>query len=399
MDDDAIAELERRLERHPADRYPIQHATTLFHLGTARLQGGDATGAILALQESERLFHALELERAKAANMLGIALRDAVSLDEAARAFARAADGFRRAGFPGEQAAAEFNLGLVQTQTGAPAVAAFAAALDGFRAAGATRAAVVAARELGQALLGEGRVEEALETLRVATEAAAACGDQAGRGAAANALGLAHLADGDAAEAAEAFRVARAANPRSLRPGQHAMATANLALALERLDDIAAARLSAAQARTVPRADPAVVGQCDALLGRLGPPHEDLAVVLSKAGREEWPAIVRDELERWADERAGERMRSAAAIVGHLALEGTTDDVAEALVGAALELPPERFEAVIGALGVAAAGLAREAGAAAIASLRRAAARFHAPQMQRVEELLVRSAGSHGTSP
>jgi len=44
--DDRTGELEARLARYPVDRYPVQHATTAFHLGTAHLQRGSVTQAL-----------------------------------------------------------------------------------------------------------------------------------------------------------------------------------------------------------------------------------------------------------------------------------------------------------------------------------------------------------------
>lgn len=388
MDEDLIAELENRLDRQPPERYPIQHATTLFHLGTVRFHGGDVDGAILAFGRSVELFQPLPLERAKSSNMRGIALREAGRSGESVAAFEEAAAAFAIAGATVEEAAARYNLGLVHAQLGQPASEDFASALDLFRTAGASRQASAAARELGQAHLVEGDLDEAVSVLTVAVATAEACGDEAGRGSAANALGLSKLAAGAPEESADAFRLARAAHPRSVRPSQHAMATANLSLALERTGDISRARLAARQARAVPDADRQVRQQCEELLGRNEDRADDLVVVLREEPADQWPVLLRDELERWVDDSEDERGRSASALAEELASTGVSDDLAEAVLGAALELPPARIEAVMGALSLAVARLAEVPSARAASRLSRASARFHVPQMMRLEHLL-----------
>jgi tetratricopeptide (TPR) repeat protein len=396
VDDEVIAELERRLARQPPERYPIQHATTSFHLGTARLQGGDVDGAIEALNRSVELFESLPLERAKAANMVGIALREAGRADEAAAAFERATSDFAASGARLEEAAARYNLGLVRVQQGRSGSAELAAALDLFRAEGATRQSAAAGRELGQALLVEGRLDDAVAALEVAASTAERCGDEAGRAAAANALGLAKLAAGAPEAAVEAFQIARAANPRSVRPSEHALAAANLALALERCGDAARSRLAARQARAVPGADQRVRDQCDDVLARLGHRHDDLVVVLREEPRDRWAVLLRDELERWADEADDERHRAAAALCDELTRTGGSDDLAEAVLASALEMPADRMEAVLTAVSTGVSAHGDEASDRGRARLSRAAARFHLPQMTRLEALLLPSAPTRG---
>lgn len=62
-----VAELFERLSRYPASAYPVQHATTRFHLGVALLQCGRAEEAEGSLRDAARVFERrLPLEYAKA---------------------------------------------------------------------------------------------------------------------------------------------------------------------------------------------------------------------------------------------------------------------------------------------------------------------------------------------
>ena len=152
------------------------------------------------------------------------------------------------------------------------------------------------------------------------------------------------------------------------------MAKANLAVALAGAGDAPRARLAARQALAVAAAPEPVRAQAEAVLGG-APEYGDLARVLESEPRERWQAVVREEVVRWADDPdalAGE----AAAWV-----EEQDDDRAEALLGGLLELPPEPFARVLGA--VLAAG-----GASARVQLERAASVFHAPQELRVRETI-----------
>ncbi|MDP9401574.1 MAG: hypothetical protein M3P39_11665, partial [Actinomycetota bacterium] len=95
-----VGELEERLRRFPAQRYPVQHATAQFHLGVAHAQTGDLAGAELALATAARLFdpRALPAEHGKAMNALGAVLRLAGRAAEAMEVLARAAAAFEAAG-------------------------------------------------------------------------------------------------------------------------------------------------------------------------------------------------------------------------------------------------------------------------------------------------------------
>ncbi len=55
--EDAIRELEERLRRFPVERYPVQHATTQFHLGLVLAQEGELSAAEAALAKAAALFH------------------------------------------------------------------------------------------------------------------------------------------------------------------------------------------------------------------------------------------------------------------------------------------------------------------------------------------------------
>ncbi|MDP9462003.1 MAG: hypothetical protein M3Q22_17675, partial [Actinomycetota bacterium] len=105
--------LDARLDRYPVTRYPVQHATTQFHLGAARLAAGEPAAAIEALTAARRVFArvGLRLEEAKATTMVGIALRESGRSAEAGTAFRMAAAAFAELTQPAEQAAASYNLG------------------------------------------------------------------------------------------------------------------------------------------------------------------------------------------------------------------------------------------------------------------------------------------------
>lgn len=97
---EAIAQLEERLRRYPADRYPVQHATARFHLGAALAHAGDLAGAEEALAAAARLFDPRRLgaEHGKAMNALGAVLRQAGRHGEGAVVLERAAAALEAAG-------------------------------------------------------------------------------------------------------------------------------------------------------------------------------------------------------------------------------------------------------------------------------------------------------------
>jgi tetratricopeptide (TPR) repeat protein len=378
----AIAELEERLARYPAERYPVQHATAQFHLGVELTNAGRAEEATHALQAAVALFdpNGLGTERAKALNALGAALRVAGRADDAAAAFDEAAQTLRGA----ERGAALYNLGLAAREAGdlTRARDAFEQARRLLDARVVPVQAAAAAREFGSTILQEGDAAAAIVVLEEALDAAQRTGDESGSGGAANALGLAFLAAGRADHAIAAFRRALAAHPRSVRPGEYAMAKANLALAYEYGGDLQRARLAARQALGVPSAAPAVAEQAQAVLQRVGRGNGDLVAVLVGEPREGWAGLVREEVLRWTD--ANDKRAELAQWIDTLrAPPVDAIDLAEAWLGALLELPPDAMEQIVAAAVDAAGDRDIEWFRPLVES---ASARFHAPQLLRLRE-------------
>jgi tetratricopeptide (TPR) repeat protein len=401
---EAIEELERRLARLPAERYPVQHATAQFHLGVALVNAGRPAEAERALHVAARLFapDRLPTEHAKATNALGAALRLAGRLDEAAAAFSRAAGEFEAAGLRLEQGAALFNLGLVQRELGDSdaAVASLQRARECLDPRRSPAEAAAAARELGATLLGVGRLDAARDALQAALALGRRAGDQAGIGAAANVLGLVELAADTPGKAADAFRTAVAGHPRSLRPGEFAMAKANLAVAWERAGDQARARLAAMQAAGTPAAAEPVLAQARGVLGRLGGWPGALVEVLDREPREQWLTMLREELARWLDAGPDERRAEAAAwIDGQLDRPAVAADLAEAWLGTLLELPGDAMDQVIRSALEALVERDEATGARFRSDISRALPRFHLPQWQRLADSFNRAAAELGQEP
>jgi hypothetical protein len=385
-----IDELERRLVRYPAERYPVQHATAQFHLGVALTNAHAPQEGRQALERAVELFTqaGLATERATALNALGAALRDLGDAEGAARAFAEAAEEFAGRRLPLEEAAALFNLGLVRRD---PEPLLRARALFAEGAAPAQTAA--AARELGAVLLEVGDVDAAVPALEDALALAERAGDEAGRGAAANALGLARLAAGYTEEAIDVFRAAVAAHPRTVRPIEFAMAKANLSLAYERTGDAPRARLAARQALGVVSVPGAVTAQAEGVLARLGPVADDLGLVLDGAAADQLPAILREEVVRWSEAPPAQRALDAAQWVE---TQLARPELAEPWLAALLELPPDPMEDVI-------ASVLAALRAHAPADVERfrldvvaATARFHVPQLERLRTTFERIAAELG---
>lgn len=385
-----IDELEQRLERYPADRFPIQHATAQFHLGVTLANAGRFPQAEPALLEAVRLFKAgLPVEYAKSLNALGAVLRSTGRPAGAAEVFGRAAEEFEQAEQVLEHGAARFNLGLVLGELGRPL-----AALDSFDRArellDAQRVpvqAAAAARERGAILLALGRFQEACEALEEAVGLARRAGDLASVGAAANALGLAQLAGGRPQEAAESLRLATSAHPKSLRAEAHAMAKANLALAYERLGEAPRARLAALQAVATPEAAPPTRAQAEAVLERLGRRVGELAEVLDLEPPDRWAGTIREEMGRWLEMGGDERRDEAAAwITGQLSRPERGVELAEAWLGAMLELPPEAMEQVIASSLEALGPRDPEERKRFRGQVSQAMARFHVPQWMRLKD-------------
>ncbi len=388
--DDVVQQLHDRIERHPPQRYPVQHATAQFHLGHALLQRNQPAAAVDALQRSLEWFpEALEVERAKVLNLLGAALRAAGQFATATERFVQAAELFAEHGLRAEHAAALFNLGLVQRDAGDThaAIDAFAAARQQF-AVGPLPPRSAAALQLGSALLEAGDAETAKQALEEALDLAQRAGETATVGAAANALGLAHLACDNATAAIDAFRLAVSAHPRSLHPAEFAMAKANLALAYEAASQAPHARLAARQAMAVPRPPEPVAAQAAAVLARMGGRDDsDLLAILDQEPRERWHFIVAEELARMAGEPPADRRAEARTwIRGQVARPDATEELAAAWVGALLELPPAQLDAVVAATIQGAADVGGDEAAAFRSRTARAMALFPVPQLLRLRD-------------
>lgn len=397
----ATEQLRSSLGRYPPDRYPAQHATAQFHLGTQLLQDGPLSDALEALEAAERLFDqvGMRLEHAKALMAHGAGLRTAGEPGVAAQKFAAAAEIFAALDQPPEVAAARFNLGLVSNENGDvdAAVSSFSAALDGFRDAGQPTWAAAAAREYGTTLLNSGNPPAAIGRLEEAIELAGDR-DPAGAGAAANVLGLAQLATDEPAAAVESFRLALGWFPRSIRPAEHAMVKANLALTHEVTGAFARARLHARQALAVDEADAQVRTVAAGVLDRLPPePGSDLFAVLDEESQDRWETWVRDEVLRWVEAEEATGHAEAARWVHEQAQRGAGGvEYAAALLGVLLELPPEPFERSVAALVAAAAHVDPEVAERFQKSTRSAMARYPMPQWQRMAASFTAAAETAG---
>jgi tetratricopeptide (TPR) repeat protein len=394
--EDAIRELERRLDGYPPDRYPVQHATVLFHLGIALTKTERLGEAETALRNAVRLLDPgkLPVEHAKALVALGAVLRSVGDIDSAAKCFARAAELFSTEDAPLEEGAAWFNLGLVRLSAGNGE-----AASESWRRARelldperVPAQASAAARELGGLLLREGRVDDARTQLEDAVALAVRGRDVTALGAAANALGLARLAAGDAAGAALSFRDAVEANPRGIRPESFAMAQANLAVAFERVEDRPRARIAARQALAVETAPTAVTEQAVGVIRRLGSPPGDVVAVLDTEPPEMRPAVMREELIRWAAESAEERTDEAGAWIDAQVARDDGPELAELWLGALLELPTDAMESIIRAALASLAARDPDTGERFRSQTSAAMVRFHVPQWTRLKSSFNRIA-------
>ncbi|MFN2524040.1 MAG: tetratricopeptide repeat protein [Mycobacteriales bacterium] len=394
-------DLTARLRRFPVDRYPVQHATTQFHLGSERLHAGDANAALASLTAASEVFEqaGMRLEQAKAYVMLGIGLRTAQRHSDAVAVFVRAETTLAGLGAATEQAAAAYNLGLVHQDTGELPAAydAWQRARDLFLAAGYPAQAAAAARDHGAALLDDGQPHDALPLLQQALDLADRGGDEVGVGAAANVLGLAHLALGDPTAAVEALRRSLGAFPRAVRPGDHAMVKANLALAHEQAGNDARARLAARQALAL-AAPPPVRVQAQELLVRLATDDgDDLWLVLDDEAPEAWPLVLREELLRAVDLGAGPRTLVVGSFLqGLLDRPGPSYELAESFLHVVLELPPRSYGQLIDAV-VASCAVQSDPAAERLRSvLGSAMARFAMPQWQRLAASLNDAAQAAG---
>lgn len=399
---DIVAELRDQLRRHPADRHPLQHATAQFHLGGVLLDQGAVGEAELAFTEAAALFRArgAHPEHAKALNGLGATLRSAGRSGLAVRAFGHAAAVFAAAGLALEEGAARCNLGVAlredgRAEEGAAELRRAAELLD---PAQVPAQAAAAAHELGTTLLGLGDLDDAGRVLADAVQLADHARDEVARGAAANALGLALLSDGRPADAAQAFLTAAAASPRRLRPEAFAMAKANLAVACERSGEQAAARLAARQALAAPIVPEAVREQAADVLERLGSAVSDLRTVLESAPSDEARArVVREELLRACEVgEPGLAREMEPWLDAHVASGLEPVAVAELWLGGLLELPPDDLERLARAAVGASIRLDDDRRDTFRVAVTRAMARFHVPQMMRLQEVFATAAADAG---
>lgn len=400
--DGALSELESRLARHSADRYPVQHATAAFHLATAYLARGRGGEALGLLDAAQGIFGrlGLRLEHAKTQVMYGVTLRETGHTDRARQAFESAAGTFAELDQPAEQGAAAYNLGLVlQDQANIEAAQqAMSAAQTLFLQAGQPAQAGAACREQGAALLQSGRADLAAPLLEEAAALAERGRDLPGLGMAANVLGLAQLAMGQPEAAVASLSRAVGAFPRSLRPAEHAMAKANLALAYEQSGLLARARLAARQAGALGGADPRVRELARDVLDRIADGAQlDLLAVLETEPQEKWGAIVREEALRWVDAPPAERDRAVSGFVdGLLSRPEVCYDLAESFLGVLLELPPDPYHVLVTAVVEASAGRSDEDDDRIRAVTGSAMARFAIPQWQRLASSFNAAATAHG---
>jgi tetratricopeptide (TPR) repeat protein len=398
---DVVTELRGDLRRYDPARYPIQHATTAFHLGTALLALGDLDDAIAQLTTAAELFpaDALPVEHAKAINMRGIAYRDRGQNTDAAAAFAETARTFAEHGQRLEEAASRYNLGLVLRDLGDPAAAieAFTSALDTFAEADLRDQSASAARELGTTLLATEQLDEAVDALHRAIDLSRRAGDRAGLGVGTNLLGVVHLAAGDLPRARAAFEDAAGAHPRTIRPEPYAMARANLALACERAGEIAHARLAARQALALAEPSSEVAAQACGILDRLGDDPAAIVAVLDVEDPDRHVGIWRAELGRVAD--LEDREGHDAAWVRGLAAADDPVPLAEAWLEVVLELPPPAFTSTIAATVRAVGDLDDEVAARVRHTVSRAMARFPLPQWDRLRASFNDQARGAGQEP
>ncbi len=395
------AELNAKLATFPVSRYPVQHATTAFHLATVHLRCGRLEQAVPLLVTAYRTFGGLgmQLEQTKALMMHGVALREGGRGDLAAETFARAVHEFAELEQPAEEAAASHNLGMALLEHGDPGAAqtALGRAYELFLAEGHLAQAGAAARERGVHLLTSGDVAGALLVLDDAAALAHRAGDLPGLGAATNALGLAQLALDDPAAAVTEFSRAVGAYPRSLRAAEHAMAKANLAVAHERVGNHARARLAARQALAISSADPPVRDQALQLLDRLSADtSRDLITVLDEEPMQRWSSILREEVLRWCDASPPDRLLAVRGFMdGMLARPGTSYDLAESLIATIVELPPTPYAEMVASVVQVASDLGeREERVRSV--MGSAMARFAMPQWQRLAASLNEAAADAG---
>ncbi len=395
-----IEVLTERVRRHPPERYPIQHATAQFHLGQALAEAERFDEASAALRASAGVFAraGLALEGAKATNQLGAVLRLAGDPQAAIALLRAAAETFAGAGEGVDEGAARFNLGMALREADAPdAHLSFSRARDRWEHAGHLETASAAAREAGTESWAASRPDQAIAELSDAIALARTAGAATAEGAAANVLGLVLLDAGRPVEARGTLAEAVAAHPRGVRPADHSMAQANLALAHEQAGDATRARVAARQALAVTDVPAPVREQAAAVLERLGDPAGDLPRLLGGEPIERWPALVRAEQTRLAETEPALRRAEAAAWLAHqLAHPERGEELAATWLGALLEQPPESLESLVADLLTALEAPAPADADRLRREFERGMARFHPPQMLRLRDTFARLAAERG---
>jgi tetratricopeptide (TPR) repeat protein len=391
----AIARLRQELDRYPAERYPVQHATSCFHLGVLLLKVQRYAEAAQVLARSVELFppDGMKAEHGKARNMLGVALRSMGRPAEAAAEFGAAASFLGEVGLRTERGAALFNRGLSMKACGDRSEArdCFQEAVDCLPAERVPGQASAAARELGVLDLEEGDFKAAEERLRGAARLARVSNEYPSIAAADNALGLALLGLKRWDEAAEAFRSAAGANPRSIRSQEYAMAKANLGLALSRSGDRERSRLAARQALRAPSVPAPVAEQAETVLDEVGREPGGLYAIARAADEEARSPIIREEVLRWLDEPPQVRGEEVALFLEGLSDHDPGGGLTENFLGVLLELPPGHMDTLVADLVQAMSLWNGEEASTYRSKLSRVIARFHPPQMVRLEDALRRS--------
>jgi tetratricopeptide (TPR) repeat protein len=335
----------------------------------------------------------LKAEHGKARNMLGVALRSLGRPAEAANEFGAAASFLGEADLETERGAALFNRGLALKAYGdrRGARECLMEAADRLPEDRVPGQASAAARELGVLDLEDGDFKAAEERLRAAARLARASNEHPSIGAADNALGLALLGLERWDEAAEAFRSAAGASPRSIRSQEYAMAKANLALALARSQDRQRSRLAARQALRTPLVPAPVAKQAEAVLDEVGREPGGLYTIAMAVHEEARQPIIREEVLRWLDEPPPVRGREVELFLEGLFDHDPGDDLSEDFLGVLLELPSGHMEALVADVVQVMSRWSEEAAGRYRSRLSRVIARFHPPQMVRLEDALRRA--------
>jgi hypothetical protein len=130
------------------------------------------------------------------------------------------------------------------------------------------------------------------------------------------------------------------------------MVKANLALAHEQAADHPRARLAARQALAVSGAALPVRAQAQQVLARRpGRAEEDLLTVLDSEDREQWVAVLREEVLRVVERPAQEPVALVGGfLTGVLARPDTSYALAESLLHVVLELPPAPYDLLVAAI-------------------------------------------------